>query len=150
MTARHSVRGTVKAELVKRIKAAGAARAKVQVETDWPGNALENESIYMPQCTGRVTMPVTNAGRRMRNDEFVVTIVVQAGKAGQTRATAVARAEVMLSWVEDALAEDPGLGGIDGLGHALQGTTEGPDTFPTKTGAVAFFTVEVDCLARYY
>lgn len=144
---RGSIRGAVKERLRQLIQ---DNAGEVEVFTDDPGDTLPPEAIVMVRTTGTVTMPVTNAGRRYRDDNFTITLIVQAAKNGQTPAEAVARAEELLSFVEDAVADDPGLGGVDGLMKALQGTTEGPDHYLGERGSLAYFTVEIDCEGRYY
>lgn len=148
MTATTPVRAATKAALTTAL-AAHATLSGVQVENGWPGKRLEREAVWVARVTGSITFPFMMAGRKIRDDEFTVTVLFMSGKPGTTLAESDARAEVLWSALDDILAADQTLS-IDGVEWLLEGVTvEGPTGEYTDEGAVSFVSAEVSVKARY-
>lgn len=121
----------------------------VQVEYGWPGDTLEADAVYVADVDGTVEIPTLKAGRKHRDDQFTVTVLIQAGLAGGDLAETAERAARLYAALEDVLADDPSLDGFDGLLDCELGFVAGPNTFRTSEGAVTFYACEINCQARY-
>lgn len=141
-----AIRTAVKTELLTQISAEDALD-KVQVGPGFPAE-LEDESVWVNRITGKVTLPVGKAGRRARDDKFTITFVFMSARPGDSAEESEARVEGFYSALEDVLAADFKLGGIDGLESAVMGNVEGPVTDPTTEGHASFMAADVDCHAR--
>jgi hypothetical protein len=112
-----SIRTAVKTRLVDLLT---DALNPVQVSYGWPGQDLQDESVFCGQTTGQVTVADFRAGRKTRDDTFTVEVFFLAMKPGQTAAQAEERAEELYGSLETALAENPKLGDLPGVIHVAQ------------------------------
>ena len=116
MTVTTSIRVATKARFVELLIEKLAA---VQVSYGWPQD-LEDECVWVGAATGPVTIPSYRAGRATRDDTFTVEVHFMAAKPGQTAQDADRRVEELYSALEDICADNPSLGGLDGLKYAAQ------------------------------
>lgn len=141
-----SIRTSVKSALVSTI---AAALPTVQVTQGWPGRAIEPEFVAIANVAGNLSLPLMQAGRKPRDDDFVVTILISTAKGGRdTFAEVEARAEDLYAVIENALANDPSLGAIDGVLWAAIERVEGPNSEITTEGPAAFLTVDIAVRSR--
>lgn len=143
-----SIRSATKSALLTLLQA-HPDLAGVQVEYGWPGDSWEVESVWIASVKGTVSISALSAGRKYRDDVFTITVLIQAGRLGQTALDADLRAEVLYGALEDVLANDPSLGNVDGLLWAQLSSAEGPTTRLTKEGALSMFVADIDCHGRY-
>ena len=127
------------------------ALAGVQVEYGWPGDMLEADSIFVAGCDGNTEVPHMKSGRRHRQDDFTMTVVVQAGLVGDTDpADTETRAAELLTAIDDTLADYPTLNDLPGLhDFGEQMRIDGPNTYRTKQGCISFYLCEIDAATRY-
>ena len=83
--------------------------ADVAVSYAWPGDALERVALYLGNVTGRHDPAGMRAGRKSRDEEFVVEVFVEVRADGEPQEVADERAVAVAREVEDALADDPTL-----------------------------------------
>lgn len=101
---------------------ANAALSGVQVSHGYPGEALiKREAVYVDRVTGQHSVANIKSGRKQRDEEYVVTVVVSVVRDKGTVADCEARAIDLLEEVEDTLADDPSLNDLDGVVHATAG-----------------------------
>lgn len=108
---------------------------------------LPREAVYVGDVRGQHRIPVMKAARKAREESFTVDVVVAVLMPRGTIADAEARAFVLATQVENVLADDPSLGGVDGLIHATAGSFRSEPDF-AQEGPVAVVVIEVDCLSR--
>ncbi|HVV37587.1 MAG TPA: hypothetical protein VHC63_13340 [Acidimicrobiales bacterium] len=138
----------VKAALVALLSANGAL-AGVQISQGYPGESfIEREAIYTDRVTGRHEIANIKAGRKQRDENYALTLVVSVvSDAPEDVADVETRAFVLLQEIEDTLADDPSLGNVDGVVHAVAGQfRELAD--PTTNGAACVIEFEVEVNAR--
>jgi hypothetical protein len=141
-----SIRSEVKAALVSTIT---AALPGVQVSQGWPGRGIEPEFVAVANVSGTMSLPLMQAGRKPREDDFVISILIGTAKGGRDTIEEVeARALELLAVVEDALADDPSLGEIDGVLWMAIERVDGPNSEITTEGPAAFLTVEIAVRSR--
>lgn len=136
---------TVKKAMVTTLQAR-AGLAGIQVSYAHPGDKLEPDSIWMGDVRGHHEIAALRAGRKVRNEEYTLDVIVSVLKAGGDVQDAEDRAFVLFIEVEGALADDPRLGGTV-LEWAKAGeftTTVGM----TETGGLAEIKLGVECRAR--
>lgn len=121
----------------------------VQVSYGYPGDTLEQDSIYTAGCTGEVKINLQQGGRKQRDDLFTLDLVIQSGTHGLTPVESEAAVTALLAPVEDVLADDPSISGLDGIIAVEMSTVSGPNTIRTKEGAMSYFTVTLAVHARY-
>jgi len=149
--ASNSIRSATKVKLRTLIAAENLLRADgkaVQVSHGFPGALLENECIWIGAVEGPVTVPSLKAGRKRRHDNFTIDIHVVAAIPGKQSSPALAEArfEDLMEAVEDVIADDPHLDGLDGLaGGAMVVEIEGPDADGDIEGWVATAVIRVEC-----
>lgn len=119
----------------------------VQVEPGYPGDTQTDESVWVDGLDGDVEIPVMTAGRKMRDDEFKVPFAVRVAGLPTLDAT-MARLSEIVAALEDELADDPGLGALDGLIDAVI-SSETLTVGQLRTVFIGFGQVVVDCHARY-
>jgi hypothetical protein len=120
----------------------------VQVSYGHPSAALvERQVVYVGDVQMDYSVPVMRAGRQPRQEEFTVEVIVNVAPARGEPSEAEAEAFALLAAVEDVVADDPTLGGVDGLlwvrfdsGRVV--TDLGPE------GPICLIAVEVACAAR--
>lgn len=141
-----SIRTTVKERLVTVI---AAALPTVQVTQGWPGRGIEAEFVTIADVRGTIELPLLQAGRKARNDDFDVTLLFSTAKNGRTTYQEVEeRVEALYAVVEDALANDPSLGSIDGVLWMQVESVEGPNSEMTTEGPAAFLTAVISVHSR--
>jgi hypothetical protein len=147
-TTTSSARTAVKARLVELL--AARLPPDVQVSYGWPGADMRDEAVWVGACRGPVTVADLRAGRKTRDDTFTLDVHFMAGRPGQTAQTADERVEELYWALEDLLADDPTLGGVDGLRHAAQlgGDVEFEGPQATSEGFVAFATARITVKTR--
>lgn len=123
--------------------------AGVQLEYGFPGaDRIERESVYVAADSGDVSIPTTKAGRKHRDDQWKTTVVVSVllpdGELGEAKA----RVEQIVGALCDTFADDPSIGGLDGLIDAEIGHQSGT-TARLAEGAWSTVTLEIDAHARY-
>ena len=126
---------------------ARAALTGIQVEPAWPGDNPESESIFVTST--RVDSEIANmrAGRKHRNEDPVIGLTVLVQRHDSPSATRD-RAYVLYAEVENALADSPTLGGLDGLLWASI-TRHESETFGVEPGlARSIIEVEIATKAR--
>lgn len=148
MAALSSTVPAVKAALVTLITA-DVNDSTVQVSYGRPpDNQLARECIYVGDVpSGAQRVPTLKAGRKAREEKYPIEVVVAVLAAGGTLSAAETRAFVLLSSVEDVVADDPSLGGVAGLIHATAGTFDVTSGY-TAEGPVCVIRFQVDCTAR--
>lgn len=120
----------------------------VQVEPGWPGDTLKDEAVWVDELDGELVIPVMSAGRKYRDDKFTVPFEIRVTGKKDLDAT-MSRLSVIVAAIEDVLADDPGLDGLDGL-IAAEVTAERMTAGEiANTGWVGFAEVVVSCHARY-
>lgn len=141
----------VKAALVELITAAlataGANGGPVQVSYGWPGTVGERELVYAGNVEGRHEPGPMTGGRKRRDETYAVEIVVEVVQPRGTAAAAEDRAFELLTAVEDTLANNPSLGGIDGLMWARGGEMSA-EAGLSDEGPMARITYRTNCHAR--
>ena len=108
---------------------------------------LTRNCVWVGRAAGADRIPVMTAGRKVREQAYNVTVFVWTAKPRGTVEEAEAEAHVLLAGVTDALADDPSLGGVDGLIHATAGSWEAEGDL-AQEGPFCLVTLAVDCLAR--
>jgi len=145
MTALHSTVPAVAAAIAALIDA--ELGPEVQVSDGRPPTGeLRPECVYVADADGRDTVPVHKSGRKEREEDYQLAVIVSVHLDQGTVAQAKARAFELLAAVEDVLADDPSLGDVDGLIHATAGRWHSETGW--AQGPVCVIGLEVDCLAR--
>jgi hypothetical protein len=137
---------TIKDALVTALKAQ-AGLAGIQVERAHPGpEKLDREAVWLGAARGRHVIPVMKAGRKSRDEEYIVEVLLSVVKPGGTLEEAEERAFALLAEVEDVLADDPRLG-TTAILWAKAGEW-GESSGYLDEGAEADIRLEVECKAR--
>ena len=135
----------VKAALVALLT---SALPSTQVSYGRPADSmLSRNCVWVGRAAGADRVPVMSAGRKVREQDYSVTVFVWVAKPRGTVEQAEDEAHVLLAEVEDALADDPSLGGVDGLIHATAGSWEA-EADVAQEGPFCLVTLDVDVLAR--
>jgi hypothetical protein len=87
------------------------------------------------------------AGRKQRDERYSVEVLFLVAKPRGLSVDAESAAWALFNELEDVLANDPSLGGIDGLAWAVLGSVDA-DVALENEGPVAWITANVDCVAR--
>jgi hypothetical protein len=109
--------------------------------------ALQRECVWVGAARGADRIPVMKAGRKCREQSYSVQVIVWVAMPSGQQDDADARAFEVLTVIEGLVADDPSLGGLDGLVHATAGAWESVSDF-AKEGPFASISFDVDCLAR--
>lgn len=120
----------------------------VQVSHGYPGEGLiKREAIYVDRVVGAHKIANIKAGRKQRDEEYTVTVVISVVKDAGTIAVCEARAFELLEQVEDTLADDPALQDLEGVVHA---TAAGFRMFSdmAKQGPACVIEFDIDVRAR--
>lgn len=108
----------------------------VTVAQGWPGDEIDGELIWVGDLSGDTSIPVSKAGRMIRDDFFDVPINFRVNGRADVNATG-RRLTEMLSAAEDYLADHVDLSDLDGVVSAeitgrqmgVRETTDGPVGF---------------------
>lgn len=96
-------RWTVASALLDQIREHELVPASVSVTGPWPGDNIKPEAVWIESMEGTLSNPVMSAGRRQRDDNFDITLIVRvAGKA--TGDACLDRLEELVGAVEEAAA----------------------------------------------
>lgn len=135
----------VKAALVSLLT---AALPGTQVTYGRPADSmLSRNCVWMGRAAGTDRVPTMKAGRKAREQDYTITVFVWVAKPRGTVEQAEDDAHTLLAEVNDALADDPSLGGVDGLIHATAGSWEA-EADQAQEGPFCLVTLDIDCLAR--
>lgn len=89
------------------------ALTDVQVTYSHPGDTQRSEGVYLGDARSDQRIPVSRGGGRARREEVaILEIKCVAVKPGDSLLKAETRAFELLAEVEDALADDPTIGGV--------------------------------------
>lgn len=135
------------------------AKLDVAVFYAWPGPNTPNECVFMGRYPDQpnedrieASSEVANvtAGRKQRDETYSAPVTIWSFRpdlSSDGAKAAEARAFVLLEALEDVLADDPTLGGIDGLRWARLGDFTA-SLHPFEKGRVAELIANVDVQAR--
>lgn len=84
--------------------------AATQTTYSHPGDARENESIYLGEVRGSSEIPTVRAGRKARQERYTLDVWIDLDAVGPDADTASARAWALFGELEDILADDPTVG----------------------------------------
>lgn len=142
-----SIRTTAKAAVVTVLAAALPGK---QVVYGWPGKDFERDCVYvLGPFEAAVTFPVEMAGRKMRDDIFVLTVEFFTDVEGGTIKEAEQRVEAMYVAAENVFAADQTLSNLDGVIDVLYGPDVlGPNSSYNQQGAQAVMTVPITIHSR--
>lgn len=153
MVATVSIRTRVRDELIARLELhpalVGIDGERVPISPGLPGKAIERQHVFVARISGTRHVAFLQAGRKTIEDDFTIAFVFMAAVPGSDIAENDALVEQMSNALLDVLADDPGLGDLEGLMWATEADTEGPDGQLTDEGAVSFWHTDVECKARY-
>jgi hypothetical protein len=131
---------------------------RVQVALIWPGDEIEDESIYLLPSQGTLDVPTfrgapSESSPLKYEDRFTIPIEIRAAKAGQSDAEADARIEELAGICVSVFAADPSLGlgsppNDAGLMWATVGNYDGPGPARSESGAQAYAQLTLNCLTR--
>lgn len=122
--------------------------ANVTVCPGFPGEeiAKTRELIYVDEVDGQVSIPVMVGGRKERNDDFDIPLEVKVIGFVSLDDT-MRRLTEIVSVIEDTLADDTSLGGLDGVLSA-EITRERMTSAQLPEGPVGFAQVVVSISTR--
>lgn len=137
-----------KAALVSLI---GSALSGVQVKYGRPAdNQLARECVWIGDVSGAQRIPVIAAGRKRREETYQIDVVCAVLRPRGEVSDAEARAFVLMTEVEDVVADDSTLGLATATGF-FEATTEGPietEAAQTLEGPACVVRFTVACKAR--
>lgn len=140
---------TVPAVRAALVSLVGAGLAGVSVTYGRPmDKVLPREAVWVGDVTVDQRVPVMTAGRKRREESYRVEVTVSVLNARGTLQTADERCFTLVDAIENVVADDPTLGGIDGLIHATVAGIRSPVPEFAAEGPVALAVVEVACLSR--
>lgn len=120
----------------------------VQVEAGWPGDKMKPETIWVDEIEGDQELPIMLAGRRARDDRFVVPLEIRC--AGKDIDASRDRLSAMVAGVEEVMAEAVTLDDdIDGVLSA-EISQERAICVRTPEGPRGFARVEISVHVRLY
>lgn len=150
------IRSTVKARLA--VVMAAVVPSGVAVSRAYPGREEEREYVVGGETTGNLSIRTQRAGRKARDDEFVVEYWIRTAVDHSTAADAEDRAEAIFATIESGFADPTVIGphlqggttweAINGLVWALIDGYDGPDAVVSEGGWSAELRFEVRVLAR--
>lgn len=117
------------------------------VEPGYPGDAAGPVAVWVSDIDSEIRIPTMKAGRKHRNDDFVVPVEVRAQGFADLTDTA-AKLDEVLGAIESRFADDPGLGALDGVIAAeVQGRRRSVGVLKSG-GAVGFGQIPVGVKTR--
>lgn len=148
MTVTTSVRGAVKAELVKRL-GESTDLTEVTITRGYPGDQLTRQAIWFERTPGDVSFPVIMSGRHLRNDLWTMKLIILSAPAGGTVDEAEDACESYMNAVLDVVVDDMQLEGIvDGLVMLDITRVDGPDSVLTTEGFLSSAEIDIQATAR--
>lgn len=88
--------------------------AGVGIHPGWPGDRATSEIMWIMGFDGTVEIPVLTGGRKQRDDIFTIPLEIRTTR-GNSLDAVFERLTDLIAAVENILADDPSLGGLDGL-----------------------------------
>jgi hypothetical protein len=88
--------------------------AGVRVEPGYPGDDTGPEAVWVYGLDGELRIPLMQAGRKQRDDRFEIPFQIAVNNNRDLDTTFQRLTEIVAA-IEDVLADDPSLGGIDGV-----------------------------------
>jgi len=107
--ATRSTAPTFRAALLAALQARPALSA-VPVTYSHPGDARENEAIYLGEVRGSSDIPTIRAARKARQERYTLDVWIDVDAVGPDAQTASERAWTLYGELEDILADDPSVG----------------------------------------
>lgn len=141
-----STKAATKAALVDALRDR-PAMSGVQVSYSWPGKTVKRESVWCAKATGTSSVPTMKAGRKARDETYVLEVIVEVIVEGKDQQQADERALELAAEIENVAADDPRLG----TDFLLSLTVENHDLDeggPTDTGYGARVRLGLRCNAR--
>ena len=87
----------------------------VQIDPGYPGDDAGPDCIWIDGLDGDLEIPVSNAGRKYRDDIFEIPFEIRVAGNGRTRDEVMERTTAISAAIEDILADDPGLDDFPGV-----------------------------------
>lgn len=98
---------TIKAQLVTKL----SAELSESVHYSRPTSSAKKDFVFLGDVKdGRHDIPVMTAGRKKREEEYIVEVTFVSVRAGATSEDSETKCFTMLDELEDLLADDPSLG----------------------------------------
>lgn len=138
---------TVRAQLVA-LLSARPALADVQIGYTHPGDALEHESMFLGDSRATVELATIRAGRRTRQESYVLDVWIEVNSDGPTAQPATERAYTLLGELEGQLADDASLGLSQPFWAHLAEVDNSNYFDDTKRGFVSRIRAGIQCEAR--
>lgn len=89
--------------------------AGVTVLPAWDGRQTDREQVFFGDVQGTHQVPTMKSGRKTRREEFSLEVFVKVSRPGDKLQEAEERAIELMEALRGTLADDPTLGGLDGL-----------------------------------
>lgn len=83
----------------------------VQVSVGHPGQSIEPDCLIVSVVTG-ARQEARSIGGRHRDEDYTLDVIVSVARTDEDQETVTARAYELLAEIEDALRDDPNLGGL--------------------------------------
>lgn len=151
MTATSFIRADVVQELLDRLR--------LELGNDWSvswgpprdiADSFPRDAVLIgPISPSEFMIPTMVAGRKDRTDDFQFEVVMWSARPGDDPAETAGHCQTAMRALDNILADDPTLGGVDGLLAATLASPEGPDPHPTDEGYMSEAKATVECLCRY-
>ncbi len=130
------------------VATAAADMLDVEVALSYPGDEIGRDAIWLDAIDGASEVPTSRAGRSSRDDTFRLTWQIRTADHDDAK-SAMSRVEELAAAIDGMIADDPTLGGLDGLLWAsFDGLTRGPLPVQTPTGVIGYGEVVVECHSR--
>ncbi len=147
MTAAGSIRIDVLDELCTQLRVA-LGDDTVKVCEGWPGTNMAREQIWVHDIDGEEDYPTAEAGRKRRDDQFVITFRLKSQRNGAaSRLDPMRQVEAYLDALTTVIVADATLGdAVDGLIAIVTGKKKGPYSTPMdQAGFEGRAELEVQC-----
>lgn len=120
----------------------------VQVSRHWPGPPTEAEGIYIGDVRGTAEIDSIKTGRQRRKERYEVTVICQTFRSAAVAADAddsEARAYTLMSYVEEAVADDADVGASVKWSEI---TAWDEETIPFERGWATRITLTLSCTSH--
>lgn len=142
-----NVRWTVVKHLIDTLRA-DPRLAGVRVEPGYPGDEAGAECVWVYGLDGDVEIPVMTGGRKQRDDKFDIPLIIRVMNNADLDPTFQRLTEIVGA-IEDTLADDSSMAGVDGVLSAEIGHI-GMSCGPTKQLYAGVAEVTVSVHSRLY
>lgn len=132
---------TFKAALAAQIQ---AVLPDLQVEYSMPGDIMERETLYLGDINGAFEIPTMKAGRKTRNENYALAVIIDVVIPGGLAQDAELQAFNYAAKLEDILANNPGAQGVT---SAVAGPFSS-QTFLDVDGAACRLVMTIDVTNR--